>query len=319
MSKRRRIAELTGREYLPMAATIAMWAVVVAAIGHADAARLLAATTSIRAIQLLTKFATSPALKRRRQAPRHVRRQARAFAINLQLAALAAALMLVALLVEAMKLIGQHQIAAFLPFIALGMPARYLRLADIRSTSPYDRLALTSSGLTMMLIGWAAGWPAALLGLAFGTREWVAYVVLRWWPRTPPPSKVNLTEPLHFAEVARYSAILGRRLLTYRLSKAALTMFGPFGTAAARTGRGLNWHRKIEPYVPHHFPGFVLFSLGALGTAVFLALRSGEPAAMIGAAGLFQIGAAATNVVMLWNYLPARDGEVLPEDDDDDD
>jgi len=39
VSTRRRIAELTSREYLPMAATIALWAVVVAAIGHADAAR----------------------------------------------------------------------------------------------------------------------------------------------------------------------------------------------------------------------------------------------------------------------------------------
>lgn len=318
MIKRRRIAELTGREYLPMAATIAMWAVVVAAIGHADAARLLAAITAIRAIQLLTKLATSTALKLRREAPKDIRRQARRISINLQLAALALALTLVALLVEAMKSIGQHQIAAFMPFVALGMPARYLRFADVRSTSRYDRLALTGSGLAMMLIGWAAGWPAAMLGLAFSAREWVAYIVLRWWPRAPVPSKMTLTEPLRFSEVARYSAVLGRRLLTYRLSKAALTIFGPFGTAAARTGRGLNWHRKIEPYVPHHFPGFVLFSLGTIGAAIFLALRSGEPAAMVGAAGLLQIGAAAANVVLLWNYLPARDEPLLDDDDDDD-
>ena len=301
-----------------MAATIALWAVVVAAIGHADAARLLAATTAIRAIQLLTKFATPTSLKRRLDAPREIRRQARRYAFTLQAAALAAALILVAALVEAMKAIGQPQIAAFLPFVALGMPARYLRFADVRTASPYFRLALAGGGLAMVLLGWAAGWHAAALGFAFGAREWIAYVVLRWWPRSPLPTKIKLSEPLHFAEVARYSAILGRRLLTYRLTKSLLTVFGPFGTAAARTGRGLNWHRKIEPYVPHHLGGFVLFSLGTLGTAVFLALRSGEPAAMIGAAGLLQIGAAATNVVLLWKYLPIKGDEALPEDDDDD-
>ena len=94
---------------------------------------------------------------------------------------------------------------------------------------------------------------------------------------------------------------------------------GPLGSAAARTGRGLNWHKRVEPYVPHHFGGFVFFSLATIGAGVFLALRSGGPAAMVGAGGLFQIGAAAANVVLLWNYLPSRDAEPLPEDDDDDD
>ena len=120
-------------------------------------------------------------------------------------------------------------------------------------------------------------------------------------------------------ELARYSAILGRRLLTYRVSKTLLTVFGPFGNIAARTGRGLNWHKKVEPYVPHHLGGFLLFSTGTLGTAVFLVLRSAEPAAMVGAAGLLQIGMAAANVVLLWPYLPDRHGEVVHDDDDDDD
>lgn len=319
MKARRRIAELTGREYLPMAATIALWAVVVAAIGHADAARLLAATTFIRAVQLLTKFATSVSLKRRMEAPRAIRRQARKFAFTLQIAALAGALVLVALLIEGLKSIGQHEVAAFMPFIALGMPARYLRFADVRTASPYYRLALAAGGLVLVSAGWAAGWGGAALGFAFGAREWLAYIVLRSWPRAPRPTKVKLEEPLHFAEVARYSAIIGRRLLTYRLSKSLLTLFGPFGSAAARTGRGLNWHKRIEPYVPHHFGGFVLFSVATIGIAAALALRSGEPAAMIGAAGLLQIGFAATNVVLLWKYLPERGTEPLPEDDDDDD
>ena len=319
MSRRRKLKQLAWREYLPMLATIATWAVIVAAIGHADTARLLAAVTAIRAFQLLTKFATPSALKRREKAPRAIRRQARRYAFTLQAGALAVALVLVALLAEALKAIGQAEVASFLPFIALGMPARYWRFADVRTASPYSRLALGTSGLAMVLIGWLAGWDAAALGLAFATREWIAYLAMRWWPYVSPPSKYDIREPLRFAEVARYTAILGRRLLTYRLSKSLLAVFGPLGNVAARTGRGLNLHQKAEPYVPHHFAGFLLFSSSAFAAATFLALRSGEPAAMVGAAGLLQVGCAAANVILVWRYLPTRGGEPLPEDDDDDD
>ena len=74
MSRRRKLTQLAWREYLPMGATIAMWAVIVAAIGHADTARLLAAVTLIRAVQMLTKLATPLVLKRRLMAPKAIRR-----------------------------------------------------------------------------------------------------------------------------------------------------------------------------------------------------------------------------------------------------
>ena len=319
MIRGHRVKQLAGREYLPLAATIATWAVIVAAIGHADTARLLAAVTMIRSVQLLTKLATAFALERRVGTPRRIRRQARRFAFNLQAAALALALVLVAMLAEGLKSIGQQQVAAFLPFVALGMPARYLRFVDVRAASPYSRLALGTGGLVMVVIGWALGWQAAALGLAFAAREWIGYAVLRWWPRVPRPAKVLLTEPLHFEEVARYTAFFGRRLVAYRLTKSLLTVFGPLGNAAARTGRGLNWHRKLEPYVPHHLGGFILFSLASMAGAAVLALRSGEPAAMVAAAGLLQIGCTAGNVILVWRYLPAKDGGSLVDYDDDDD
>jgi hypothetical protein len=314
-----RVKQLAGREYLPMAATIATWAVIVAAIGHADTARLLAAVTLVRSAQLLTKLSTTYVLKRRAEAPRRIRRQARHLAFNLQLAALAVALVLVALLAEGLKAIGQQQVAAFLPYVALGMPARYLRMVDVRAASAYSRLALGVGGLAMVLIGWGMGWHAAALGLAFGTREWIGYAVLRWWPRVPSPVKLQVAEPLHFEEVARYTAVSGRRLIAYRLTKALLTVLGPIGNAAARTGRGLNWHRKVEPYVPHHLGGFVLFTVASMTGAAILALRSGEPAAMVGAAGLLQIGCTVGNVVLVWRYLPARDSSYAVDQDDDDD
>ncbi len=317
MIKRRKLKQLAWREYVPLAGIIAMWAVVVLAIGHADAARLLAATIMVRAIHRLNRLATVPSLKWRIKAPSAIRRQAYRFAFTLQAGNLVLTLVLVVLLAEAMKAIGQHQIAAFLPFIALGLPARNLRQTDIRSVSPYNGLALAIGGLAMVSLGWIAGWQAAAISFAFGAREWIAFATVRFWPRDPQPSKVQINEPLRFEEVARYSAVLGRRLLTYRLTKTLLTVFGPLGNIAARTGRGLNWHRKLEPYVPHHLGGFILFSGAAFAGAVFLAVRSGEPAAMIGAAGLFQIGAVAANVVLLWRWLPAKGAEVIYDDDDD--
>lgn len=316
MKRKKRLKQLAWREYLPMVGLIAMWAVIVAAIGHADAARLLAAVIFIRSCQLMTRVATTVALKQRMHAPKPVWRRSRRFAFILQASSLIVALLLVAGLAEAMKAIGQHQIAAYLPYVALGMPARYLRLADVRTSSPYFRLALSGGGVAMVLLGWAAGWHAIGMAFAFGAREWIAYTALRWWPRAPIEPRTRRDDPIRFAEIAQNSAIFGRRLLTYRITKSILTVFGPLGNAAARTGRGLNWHMKIEPYVPHHLGGFILFSVATIGTAVFLAMRSGEPAAMILAGGLCQVGAAAANVVLWWRWLPSRD-TLLEEDFDD--
>ena len=317
MKRKKQIKLLAWREYLPLAATAAMWGVILLAIGHADTARLLAAVVMIRATQYATRVATPTALQLRIKASKAIRQQSKQFAFNVQTGALACALVLVVLLKEAMGTIGQDKIASFLPYVALGMPARYLRLSDVRTASPYFRLALGGSGLVTVALAWAMGWPATLLGLAFGAREWVAYAVLRWWPREPRIPKVTIDEPLSFGEVARYTVILGRRLLTYRLTKAALGVFGPIGNAAARTSRGLNWHARIEPYVPHHLGGFIGFSVLAFGAAAYLALRSGEPAAMILVAGLLQVGGAASNVVLFWRWLPARDVDLPLSYDDD--
>lgn len=317
MSRQQQVKRLAWREYVPMVATIAMWALIVAAIGHADAARLLAAITMMRAVQMLTKLATPLVLKRRLLAPKEIRRQAKRVALALQGTSFVITVVLVALLVMGMDAIGQDKIAAFIPYVAIGMPARFLRFADVRTASPYYRLALSMSGLVLVSIGWAAGWQAAMLGLAFGAREWAAFAVLRWWPREPKAPRMPINEPLHFPEVARTTAIVGRKMLTYRLTKSLLAPFGPIGNIAARTGRGLKMHLKLEPYIPHHFGGFLLFSLVTLGIAMFLALRSGEPAAMIAAAGLAQISAASANVLLLWRYLPARDTEVIEDEDDD--
>ena len=310
MKTKKRLKQLAWREYLPLAATGTMWGIILFGIGHADTARLLAAVVLVRAVQMLTKIATATSLRLRIGASPAVMRQAKKAAFNLQAGALAIALAIIAALAEGLKAIDQDQIAAFLPFVAIGAPARYWRLADIRAASPYFRLALGVSGLATAALAWGLGWPATLFALAFGLREWIAYAALRWWPRQPRGPTTVIDEPLRFVEVARYSVILGRRLLTYRLTKSLLAVLGPVGNAAARTGRGLNWHSRIEPYVPHHLGGFIGFSVLTLAGAVFLALRSGEPAAMIVAAGLLQVCGVATNVLLFWRWLPDREVDI---------
>ena len=70
--------------------------------------------------------------------------------------------------------------------------------------------------------------------------------------------------------------------------------------------------------MPHHLGGFIAFSVATFGAAAFSAIRSGEPAAMILAGGLCQMGAAAANVIIFWAWLPKRDAPALLEDDLDD-
>lgn len=313
-----RLLNLSLREYLPALMTIALWATIFAAIGHADTARLFAATVTLRAIQMLTRLTTAPSLKVRVGAPAAIRKQTRRLSRIVQIVVLAANLILIACLVVGLAAIGQDQMAFFLPLVAVGMPARILRYSDVRTDSPYFRLALSGSGLVMALIGWAAGLGAVGLGLAFGMREWVAYGVIRHWPKAAHVPTHPIVDPLTFAEVARNTAVSGRRLLTYRITKIALTVFGPVGNFAARTGRGLNWHARIEPYLPHRLSGFIVIVGVAAGGAALLVLRSGEPAAMIAAAALMQIAGASANIALLWHYLPDRHDPNLKLDEDDD-
>lgn len=315
----RRLVQLSLREYLPLAATVALWAVILVAIGHADTARLFAATIAFRAVQMLTRMNTARSIKLRSTAPKAVRRQARRKARVVQLAVVLVNVVILVALVVGLDAIGQREMATFLPLIAVGMPARILRYSDVRTDSPYFRLALSGGGLALALAAWGAGLGAVGLALAFGMREWVAYAVIRYWPREPRVPERPLSDELAFAEIARNTAITGRRLLTYRITKVALTVFGPIGNFAARTGRGLNWHNRIEPFLPHRLSGFILFSTVATAGALFLALRSGEPAAMVGAAGLMQLAAASANIAAMWKYLPDRAAVDTSLDEDEDD
>ncbi len=310
---------LTGREYLPMGATIAYWAVAALAIGHADAARLLAATVLLRAGVMLVQLATIGPLKRRIGADQPVWRQSFRVALFAQIGSLGAAVMIVALLAWLLSRIGQEQIAAVLPLVALGLPARAWRAIDPKASNAYFRLFTSISGLAGAALAWGLGLGPAGFALAYAARDWIATLMMRMLPSVDPIAEGSDSAPLGLTEIARQTVITSRRLLTYRLTKNILTIFGPFGNFAARTGRGMGWHSRIEPYMPHRLSGFILFALSTLCGAIFLAMRSGEPAAMIVAAGAFQLSAVALNVILLWRFLPRRDDPNLIVEEDEDD
>lgn len=312
-----RAVRLTGREYLPMVLTIAFWAVAALVVGHADAARLVATTVLLRGVQMLVQMNSAAPLQLRRGAARAMRIASRRTARWIQAGSFACAVVLVILATIGLRAAGQWQMAAMLPLAALCLPARAVRFSDYKTASPHYRFALSASGLVGAGAAWLAGADILGMALAYGAREWIALIAVRMWPK-PPRRRDPVEQPLTFREVARSTAVSGRRMLTYRLTKNILTVFGPFGNFAARTGRGMGWHNRIEPFLPHKLAGFVLFALGTAAAAVVLALRSGEPVAMIGAAGLLQLSAVATNVALMWHWLPDRDDPDLVVEDDDD-
>jgi hypothetical protein len=256
---------------------------------------------------MLVDLSTVGPLRARRDAPGAIWRKSRRNAFLMQGGGLALALMITTLASMALFEAGQQQLAFALPLVAIGLPARAYRGTDIDASSPYFRMIVSGSALAAAVVAWLLGGGLTGFAIAYGLREWVATIVMRLLPRVASENVRQTDEPLRFAEVARNTVVTSRRLLTYRLTKNILTVFGPFGNFAARTGRGLNWYSRLEPYMPHRLSGFVLFAALTGGAAIGLVVWSGEPAAMIAAAGLAQLCAIAINVLVLWRYLPRRD------------
>ena len=311
---------LTAREYLPMALLIAFWAVTAIGIGHADAARLLAATVLMRAPLMLSQMTTLGPLQRRAGAPKDVRRQSRRTAWLVQLGVLAALMVETGLLYAGLLAAGQRLVGEMLVVLAIGFPAKLLRSLDLRASAQVFPLIATMAAVLGAGAVWAAGMGPIGFALAYALREWVAILFVRLFGLGKKAAKEKVTEELlTFAEIAKNTVVTSRRRLTYRLTKNILTIFGPFGNFAARTGRGLNLHGKLEPYMPHRRGGFWLFAMFAAVLAVGLTVHSGKPVAVIAGAGAMQLAALALNVLIWWRYLPKRDdGSIVVDDDDDD-
>ncbi len=217
-----------------------------------------------------------------------------------------------------MEAIGQHQMAAFLPFIALGMPARYLRLADVRTASPYYRLAAAFGGLAMVLLGWAGRLADGRAGVRFRCARMDCLCRRCAGGRASRVRRSHPTsDPLRFAEMARYSAV----------HRPALADLSPDQVAADHLRAGRQCRRANRPRAEvapearalcaapsgrlHHLHRG---HMGRGGVPRPAQRRAGGDGRRSRAASARRGGGQYR---VLWRYLPDRNGaETILEDED---
>jgi hypothetical protein len=300
-----RLARLTRREYLPMLAALAMWSAAAAAVGFADTLRLLAALTLVRAVQLFTRMPTLAALRRRIGATEDVVRKSARRAFGLQMASLAAGLTLMAAVIASVALAGQQQWAALIGLVAVGYPARNLLQSQRRCNVDLFLAAVRWVGVGLVAIAYPAAWGAYEIAFLIGLREWIAGLLSLLWTLPQRRQARPATEAIRVAEIASVAGTRARRAFVYRLSRAALGAFVPGAGVLARTGRGFDLHRRLERFVPHHRPTFILMAVGACVVAAVLVVALPKPTLIVVAAMLVRVGAAAGSAALWWNYLAA--------------
>lgn len=314
----KRAVHLTGQEYLPMLATIAFWALSAFTIGHADTARLIAVTVILRAVIMLASLSSSGPLRRRLNASHEVLGKSRRNVLLMELGSLGMAAALVAAITMGFETANRSMLALMLPLCALSLPVRSYRGIDPRANPIGLRLAIALGTVIAGGAAWALFPAPAGMALAYGAREWLALILTFLFFTNRLATATPTDEVLKFPEVARNTVVGSRRRLAFRLTKNILAVFGPFGNVAARTGRGLQLDKKLEPYMPHNRTGFTLFALVTGGAATALLMLSSKPVAALVAAAMFQLCAIAMNILILWRYLPKRDDPNLVIVDDDD-
>lgn len=317
MTARALVTRLAIREYGPLVAVVLTWLAVAAAVGPADGVRLLAAVMLIRAVRALTAPAPlSPVRIRLGSLDGH--RQALRVSLAVEAVALAGALVALAALLALFSSLGQDKMLFLCLLASLAIPARSLMpLAAGRALGKIYRLTLTLVGLLLVAAGLVAGADIYVFALLFAARDWLALpIAFALAPAVERPEADS--SALGWREIAAYSHALGRRRAVYRFSKSFLQAFlGPFGGFAARTGRGMQFDRKLARFVPDHPAALGAVALAAATAAVALIVFFPEPVLLVVAASLLRSSAAAANV-LLWGRLAG--GAVIDvqlEDDDD--
>jgi hypothetical protein len=311
------VRRLAVREYAPLAALVLAWLTVATAAGPADAVRLLAAVTLVRAARALTAPASLSPLRMRLRG-RTGRRQATRAALAVEAAALVGALLALGAIATLLWSVGQRKMLLLCLLFGPAIAARSLMpLAADRALGEVYRLTLALIGLVLVAAGWVAGADIYVFALLMAARDWLALpVASALAPRIAP--RQETAGKLKWREIAAHSHTLGRRRAAYQLSKPFLQAFlGPFGGFAARTGRGMQLDRKFARFVPDHPAALGGVAVGAAAAGIVLIVLVPEPVLLLVAATLLRSSAAAANV-LLWGGLSDR-SEVIESLEDNDD
>ena len=312
------VTRLTVREYLPLGLSLATWAMIGLAIGHADTVRLFAANIFVQGARSLCTLELTPVFRTRIGAAPEIVSASRRAAFRMELGGLAGAVALCLLLAAFLGWREMATAAGMVALLIIGIPARHpggvLVLHRERAASWRLGAALTGAigGAVVLLLG-LPWWAAAI---AFGLRDWGGLLVTALAGRRREAKAIIASEPLTFREAAAQTESSARRRLTYRIGKSLLSVFlGPFGSVAARTGRGIQLDQRLSRYIPRHRPGFMLFTGATLAAGVAILWVSREPATVLLAAAFIRVAASGGSALLWWNYADTK----LDEDDDEED
>lgn len=307
------------REYGPLLAWVAAWVLVVAVAGHAHAVRLLAAIGFVRSARYLTGPTSGPSIRRRIASLGRVHGQARRTVLTIEVFALVGSAAIIAILIVFLNAAGQQVTAFFCAILSITLPVKaFFPLASGRKIEAYYQPLVSVFGLLFAIAAWFAELGLVGFAIAFAAREWMALGVAYLLARPRPAHNLEFAD-LHWREVANHSLIASRRRFTYRLSKSLFKfMFGPFGTIAVRTGRGLRADRKLERFVPHRRWSMATLFVAMTAAALAIIILIPEPALLLIAATLMRIGATAGNI-LIWSILVRGDPLLIDDGDEEDD
>lgn len=311
------LRRLALREYLPLGAMLATWAILGLALGHADAVRMFAAYTFVQALRGLCALEMVGTLVRRIGAEAAFR-ASRARAVRIDLLVLLATWISVALLAGFLWWRGMADAAGMVLLIAAGVPARHPggALSARKDRDVPWRLGAALTGMAGAALVWKLGgewWQGALV---LGLRDWGGLLATFLFAPRRVAADLPVAEPLTFAEVAARTEVSSRRKLTYRMAKSMLgALLGPVGTVIARTGRGARLDARISRMIPRHRGGIAILTLVSGGVMLFFLVVAREPATLVLASAAARIAATGGSALLWWNYASG----LGPDEDDDDD
>ena len=303
------------REYLPLASWVLSWFMLGLAIGHADAVRLLAANAFAQSIRNLCTLEAMQVLARRAGADKATFRRARRTAFRIDLLSFLLCAVVTVAIATLLGLRGMTKPAAMVAIVAMSIPARnplaiLVAKRDRSVTWRVGSAATFAAGASVVLL-LGLNWVAAAAVLAL--RDWGGLVATWLFAGKRTTDGQSWDEPLTFAEAARRTETGARQKLSYRvISSVASMTLGPFGNLAARTSREVGrLDSRLARLVPRSKTGFILFTLGTAGAAVFFLVVSREPVTLLASAAFARLAASGGAVLVWWRH----GGESAEEED----
>lgn len=276
------------------------WIVIAFALGIENAAYLAATVFVVQAAKTLTlarlgRLARSSA--------------SRALAYKVAIAGLLVCAALVGGMVIALEAVDRWPMTAMLPLIVIGLPVRYFLAftRPDRNRVAKFRIALSFSGLLLVVLALVLDTGFEGAALAIGLREWLAFAFVLIGqrgsvPAVPQPVITNDGGDAWDDFLQATHARSRRRLVTRAVKSILGSVLGPLAGILSRTGRGVGLDRWLARFVPDSVWGLSVtaISLAVAGASAVL-MGSSAWTAMLGATAL-RLG-AATAAPVLWSAL----------------